>query len=246
MKRAKIVLLVFLVLNLLCINVLADGEVYSFNLDGFEYEFGHGYIDNTFPVSENSLLYITAYMGSKFVDITELQNGMPDGLYVRDIMSVTELVSDYDWEVHKDEYIPLDKEMSYRFVTFYDPNVVVNVKAIAGDGTTKNITFPDQTPILANDRTLLPIRMIAELYGWTVNWDADAQKVIITGNSIEIEIKINENVMWKKSTNGTQMIHLDVPAVILNGRTLLPVRAISEAMGIVVDWSQEDQCVILK
>ena len=246
MKKLKIVLLVVIVLNLLCINVLADGEIYTFNLEGFQYEFGHGYIDNSFPVSENSSLCITAYKGSRFVDITMLQNGLPDGLYMRDIMSATKLDSDYDWDVHKDEYIPLDKELSYRFIAFYDPNMVVNVKAIAEDGTIKTISFPDQAPILANNRTLLPIRTIAEFYGWTVNWDAETKKVMITGNAIEIEIQIDEGYMWKKSNNRTEMIPLDVPAAILNGRTLLPVRAVSEAMGIAVDWSQEEQCVILK
>jgi len=247
MKFTKVFLSAVIVLSLLCINVLADGELYEFNLNGFDYVFGYGAILDEYPVSDNSTLYITGYNGSQLVDITSLPGGVPDGLYVRDIMSVSELDSYNNWEVHKDEYLEINKSRTNSFLYFYDPNTTVEVKAENSNGASEFIHFSDQTPIIANDRTLLPIRAIAEYYGWSVDWNAETKCVTIENESVKIEVIIGETLMRVTPVNGLKNgIVLDVPAQILNGRTLLPVRAVAEAMGVIVDWNQDEQCVILK
>lgn len=247
MKITKVFLLLVIVLSLLCINVFADGELYEFNLNGFDYVFGYGAIMDEYPVSDNSVLYIKGYNGSRFVDITSLSNGIPNGLYIRDIMAVSELDSYNNWEVHKDEYLQIDMSFTNNFLYFYDPNVTVKVKAENNTGVNEFISFPDQAPIIANERTLLPIRAIAEHYGWSVDWKAETKCVTIENESVKIEITIGDNLMRVIPVEGLKNgISLDVPACILNGRTMLPVRAVAEAMGVTVDWNQEEQCVILK
>lgn len=248
MKFTKVFLSVVIVLSLLCINVLADGELYEFNLNGFDYVFGYGMILDESPVSGNSTLYIKGYNGSQLVDITSLPGGVPDGLYVRDIMSVSELDSYNNWEVHKDEYLEINKSRTNSFLYFYDPNTTVEVKAENSNGASEFIHFSDQTPIIANDRTLLPIRAIAEHYGWGVEWNEETQCVTIENESVKILIYIGDRYNMRVITaDGSEnSITLDVPALILNGRTMLPVRAVAEAMGVTVDWNQDEQCVILK
>ena len=247
MKIARVFLLTIIVLSLLCVSVFAGGELYEFNLNGFDYAFGYGMILDEYPVSGNSVLYITGYKGNRLVDITSLPGGIPKGLYIRDILSATTLDSYNNWDIHKDEYIEIDKRYTDDFLYTYDSKMSVKVKAVNSDGASEFIHFPDQAPIIANERTLLPIRAIAEHYGWSVGWNEETQCVTIGNESVKIEISIGSSYMRVIPVNGLKDgINLDVPALVLNGRTMLPVRAVAEAMGVTVDWNQEEQCVILK
>lgn len=92
----------------------------------------------------------------------------------------------------------------------------------------------DTEPVIMEGRTLVPIRAIAEKMGYTVNWDGTNRKVIMTsadgGNSLEFVIDSKDAYR-----NGTTFA-LDVPAFILNDRTYLPLRAVTEAMDADVNW----------
>ncbi len=104
----------------------------------------------------------------------------------------------------------------------------------------KRIAF-DQLPIIENGRTLVPLRAIFEKIGATVEWDGDTQTVTATKGDITVSLTINNTTATK---NG-QAITLDVPAKIINGRTLVPVRFVSDCFGVGVDWNGDIQSVIL-
>ncbi len=113
----------------------------------------------------------------------------------------------------------------------------------------------DTLPYIKNDRTLVPMRAIFEALGATVTWDdttktATALKKrveIINDNGVdrihtvqdEVKITIGENALYK---NG-ERIELDCAAEITNDRTMVPVRAISEAFGCAVTWNDEMKTV---
>lgn len=108
-----------------------------------------------------------------------------------------------------------------------------------------NIEF-DQPPILRDGRTLVPMRAIFEAMGAEVDWDGETETVWANKGDIVIALQIYNNLMFKNDGTKTEQIELDVPACIENSRTLVPVRAISEAFGAEVDWDGETQTVIIK
>ena len=99
----------------------------------------------------------------------------------------------------------------------------------------------DQVPVIENGRTLVPLRAIFEKIGATVEWDGNTQTVKATKGDTSISLTINNTTAYK---NG-QPITLDVPAKILNGRTLVPVRFVADCFGVDVQWVQETQTVLL-
>ena len=95
----------------------------------------------------------------------------------------------------------------------------------------KQINF-DVNPILDNGRTLVPMRFIFEALGATVGWDDATQTATAVKGDITISITINKPELVK---NGNVIV-LDVPAKLVNDRTLVPVRAVSETLGFDVSW----------
>ncbi len=104
----------------------------------------------------------------------------------------------------------------------------------------KKIEF-DQEPITINDRTMVPLRAIFEELGAVVDWDDATQTVTATKNDVTIQLTINDSVML---VNG-KSVTLDSPACLVNSRTLVPVRAISEAFHCQVDWQEETKTVLI-
>ncbi len=96
-------------------------------------------------------------------------------------------------------------------------------------------------PVTENDRTLVPLRAIFEAMGAEVSWDDASQTAKVAADGITIQVVIDDVVMKK---NGEDVI-LDVPARLINDRTMVPVRAISEGIGADVDWNEEEQKVLI-
>ena len=105
----------------------------------------------------------------------------------------------------------------------------------------KYISF-DQQPIIENGRTLVPLRAIFEALGADVTWDSATQTVTATKGTKKISLTIGST---KMSVDGV-IKTLDVSAKLLGGRTLVPVRAVSEAFGCNVEWDGANQTVIIK
>lgn len=100
----------------------------------------------------------------------------------------------------------------------------------------------DVAPDVQNNRTMLPIRAIAEAAGADVDYDAATQTVIITNPyGDEIRCPIGRSSM----TLNSQLCALDAPAYARNGRTYLPVRAVAEALDLDVNWDQATSTVTL-
>lgn len=101
----------------------------------------------------------------------------------------------------------------------------------------------DSTPLIIDDRTVVPIRAIAESMDYKVSWDPDKQLVTLVEKTgaVTLELYVNKNVAYR---NGEEIM-LDVPPVIRNSRTYLPVRAVAEAMYATVKWKAESKEIII-
>lgn len=100
----------------------------------------------------------------------------------------------------------------------------------------------DVKPIIEDGRTLLPLRAVFEAIGADAEYVAEEQKVIATKKDTTVEFVIGSNVM---TVNGEEKM-LDVPAKIVDGRTLVPVRACAESFGLKVEWNDTTKTVKIR
>lgn len=100
----------------------------------------------------------------------------------------------------------------------------------------------DQPPAMIQGRVMLPLRAIFEALDARVHWDQKNQTVTGIKGDTTVELKIKSKV----ATINDQTVRLDVPAQILRGRTMVPVRFVSEALGQDVDWNSKEQIVMIK
>lgn len=97
------------------------------------------------------------------------------------------------------------------------------------------VAFNDDTgyPFISEEgRTLVPLRATMEAFGATVRWDAETRTALVTKNETTVAVTIGENRVFR---NGTEIPN-DAAAVIVNGRTYLPIRAVLEALDATVGW----------
>ena len=94
---------------------------------------------------------------------------------------------------------------------------------------------------IVEGRTLVPLRAIFEALGASVEWDNVTRTVTSKLDTTEIKLTVGQNTLYK---NG-EAVTLDVPASIINNRTMVPARAIAESYGVKVEWDAKTRTVIL-
>ncbi|HEY3248086.1 MAG TPA: stalk domain-containing protein [bacterium] len=97
----------------------------------------------------------------------------------------------------------------------------------------------DQPPVVVGSRVLVPLRGIFEKMGAFVEWIAATRNVRAVRGTTVVELQIGSRIA---KVNGNP-ITLDVPAQIVSGRTLVPLRFISESLGAAVDYSAATRTV---
>jgi hypothetical protein len=97
----------------------------------------------------------------------------------------------------------------------------------------------DVAPMMETGRVLVPMRQIFEALGADLTWDAETSTVTAVKGDTTITLTIGSAEALK---NG-KTITLDVPAKLVNGRTMVPIRFISESLGYDVKWNNDDLLV---
>ena len=98
----------------------------------------------------------------------------------------------------------------------------------------------DVSPIFVKSRTMVPIRGVFEALGAKVDWDNYTQTVTITRGT---EVRVQPGNRVAMVDNSPYI--MDVPAVGIDGRILVPVRFIGEAIGANVDWVNKTKTVFI-
>ena len=107
------------------------------------------------------------------------------------------------------------------------------------DGTSRPVDAGRSTvPVIVRGRTLVPISSLMNAVGGTAVWNAAAQTVTLTLGKNSIILTIGKNTAV---VNG-KVVRIDpqdahVVPVIENGRTMLPLRFVGEALGCLVEWN---------
>jgi len=104
------------------------------------------------------------------------------------------------------------------------------------DGQFVIINEYDQRPIIINDRMLVPLRAVMEELGFTALWAVFIQTATLSKPGHVVNVYIGVPSMH---VNG-RAVPLDVPAQLMNDRTMVPLRAIAEATGFRVEWDEEN------
>lgn len=94
----------------------------------------------------------------------------------------------------------------------------------------------DQPAVIVDSRTMVPVRVIAETLGCEVDWDAATKTVTFTQGGIVATMVVGEKTINVNANGVTTAVEIDTPAVIINNRTMVPVRFLTELFGFNVDW----------
>ena len=114
-----------------------------------------------------------------------------------------------------------------------------NVLTVEVDGT--EVVFADQGPVMvAGGTVMVPVRGVFEHMGFTPSWDNAAQVATLTSDDTIIVIPAGGTTI---TVNGETFTPL-VPPLMLNGRIMLPLRAITEALGATPQWDGDTQTVL--
>lgn len=108
----------------------------------------------------------------------------------------------------------------------------------------ENISF-DVAPQMVNNRILVPMRTIFEELGANVEWDNQTRTITATHEETVIELNLNNQDAYIIKNGVSKKLQLDAAPIIVKGKTLVPVRFISESMGKQVGWDGTNKTVIL-
>lgn len=105
----------------------------------------------------------------------------------------------------------------------------------------KEMVPKDMPAVIIDGRTMLPMRQIAQELGCEVNWNEAAQQIYVMRGSDIIVFTVNSKAGYE---NGKEFT-MDVPATIVNDRTMLPVRALADALHLNIKWDDPNRTVII-
>lgn len=119
-----------------------------------------------------------------------------------------------------------------------------NDVAVQINGVPVEFDVPAQ---IIGDRTMVPMRKIFETFRAQIEWFGETQVIMATRGSLIIVMQIGDPTMNVNDilTGEAKEVTLDVPPCIVGDRTLVPVRAISESLGMDVQWDDMTRTVLI-
>ncbi len=121
--------------------------------------------------------------------------------------------------------------------------LVIGKPTIWVNGMASSLEAP---PVITNARTLVPIRAVVEAVDGTIDWDATLRQVSITVKEDRLVLTIGKSLATLNgNTVAIDTSNSKVVPVIMNGRTLLPLRFVAESLGFEVTWDAATQTITL-
>lgn len=172
-----------------------------------------------------------------YFDLNSVKSDMQKGdrFSASKILAVGDYLYMYLAAYHADDMlikIPLS-EIDAELDAMEDAPIVVYDNTILGF---------EQAPVIDEGRTLIPIRFLFEKMGATVDWNGETQTATITQNNTAVAFSIDDT---EADVNG-QTVSMDVPAKLVNGKTMVPVRFLSENLGYTVGWDEDNRIITIE
>lgn len=146
-----------------------------------------------------------------------------------------------------DEKLNVSGEIHYRYSSIMDDkNIQSIIKKYYEDDdivvfVNGNKVDFDQKPYIEKGRTLVPMRAIFEAIGANVTWDGEKKNILAKKDQDIVSLDIGS----KKMKVNDKIKTIDVPAKLVNSRTMVPLRAISEAFNLTVNWYPETKSIVI-
>jgi hypothetical protein len=100
-------------------------------------------------------------------------------------------------------------------------------------------TTLDSPPLIQNGRTMAPLRFISEAFNTEIFWEPLDRKITLTKGTQKIILTIGSNKAIIENNGISTTVTLDAPPIIVNSRTLVPLRFISETFNADIKWVQD-------
>ena len=100
----------------------------------------------------------------------------------------------------------------------------------------------ETAPVIEEGRILVPMRFLFEQMGADVEWNQETQTATATMNNTAVAFSINDT---NAEVNGTAAT-MDVPARLINDKTMVPLRFLSEEMGYTVTWDEATRTAVIE
>ena len=140
--------------------------------------------------------------------------------------------------VVKASYDGFEAELPLKFADGQMVQLTIDSTTLMKNGQASEM---DVAPSIVNGRTMVPVRFIAEAMDGLVDWNADLQTAYIALNGSMVEMPILSNVIY---VNG-EMVAIDTPPQIVNGRTMIPLRAAAEGLGLHVNYDDATRTITI-
>ena len=224
---------------------------YDYNGNVIEY---YSYIESEFPALRLDWDRDNGY------EILDSEDNVvyeaPENMFIRNFHK-GKFVEIYDYnysaglvDVYGNEVVPFGQYRDihyceeldiFAFTTEDNMVSIAKIEMLTVEVNGKDVNFADQRPFIKDGRTLVPLRAIFEALGAEVVWNGATRTATSTRGDVTVSLTIDSDIMY---VNGKE-VTLDVPATIVNDRTVVPVRAISEAFGCKVEWNGNYQTAII-
>ena len=144
-------------------------------------------------------------------------------------------ISRYIWAT--DDYVYIDQDIEYILripMSQLKDQIYVRLN--------DTILAFDEPPVIENDRTLVPMRFLFEQMGADVEWDQATRTATASMNGATVSFSIDDTTAQVNGTAAT----MDVPARLINDKTMVPLRFLSENMGYTVTWDEAARTAVIE
>ncbi|MGF7046432.1 N-acetylmuramoyl-L-alanine amidase [Paenibacillus sp. DS2015] len=106
----------------------------------------------------------------------------------------------------------------------------------------QELNLPNEVEVVnARNNIMIPIRVVAENLKFNVNWDQKTQNINIQQGSKAIALTVGK----QEATVGNSSVSLNMAPQIIKNTVVVPIRFVSEGMGLKVDWNNKEKIVTL-
>lgn len=129
---------------------------------------------------------------------------------------------------------------------FSGPGVAEGARIVVNN---QPLVHMDQESVIIDGRTFVPLRGVFERFG-EVSWNAANQTVQVRTEQVALFLIVGSDyAVCRYYANGIEthsdVVYLDRPSWIWNGRVMLPVRFVAEALNAKVEWLQSSKTVYI-
>lgn len=109
----------------------------------------------------------------------------------------------------------------------------------------KVVEYEDVKPVNTEGRVMIPFRAVLEDMGATVEYDDSQRLVTASKGETQIKFTLMDDTIYINDNGVNSTITMDVPMIIVEGRTLVPIRFMSNALGMQVGWDGDTETVVI-